>query len=467
MKTNRIRRSAVPLGLASFAAIALVAGAGLSPEAVVAKPTPDKIAAQARKALTGGQVEKAIQLSEQLVAANPQEAGYRAILGQAYLRAGRFESAAQALDEAMQLGDNSARTALGLALANSGLGLNDEAVAILDDWRDAIPAADLGLAYAMAGQSERGVAILVDALRGGENTPKLRQNLAYAYALNGRWREARIMASQDVPADKLDERISSWASRAKPEDSRLRVAGLIGAPLRSDAGMPIQLALNTSPAQQQLAAETSVERAAPVVVQSVELPAVQAQPVQQASYQPVAAPSIPAQSAKIVFVENPVIQQVPLSLPGHAPSAKSKRSVATLAAAPGRVMKRPAQPARPAAAPAVSKGSTHAIQLGSFFSEQGARRAWGQYVARNPELRDFKIVIPTANVRGKTYWRVAAAGLDGRGAGGLCSKVKARGGACFAYATTGKPANAPVYAAKPRAKAPVVALNTVPQSRKR
>lgn len=467
MRTHRNRRTALPLGLAGFAAIALAGGASLSPEAVVAKPTPDKIAVQARKALGAGQADKAIQLGERLVAANPQEPGYRAILGQAYLRAGRFESAAQALDEAMQLGDNSARTALGLALANSGLGRNAEAVAILDDWREAIPAADLGLAYAMAGQAERGTAILVDALRGGENTPKLRQNLAYAYALNGRWREARIMASQDVPADRLDERISSWASQAKPEDSRLRVAGLIGAPLRSDGGMPAQLALQLSPAQQQLAAETSIQRVEPMVAESGELPAVQAQPVQQAAYQSASLPWIQAQTAKLMFIEVPVIQRAPASLPGHGPGAKSERSAASLAGGPGRVMKRPAAPVRPAAAPVLSKGTTHAVQLGSFFSEQGARRAWGQAVARNPELRGFKMVISSSHVRGKTHWRVTAAGLDGRGAGGLCAKVKARGGTCFAYATTGKPANAPAYARNAKAKAPVVAFNGVTQSRKR
>ena len=466
MKKNRMRRTALPLGLAGAAVVALAAGVGLSPEAVVAKPAPDKIAAQARRALGSGQVEKAIQLGEQLVAANPQEAGYRAILGQAYLRAGRFESAAQALDDAMTLGDNSARTALGLALANSGMGRNDAAIAILGDWRDAIPAVDLGLAYAMAGETERGTAILVSALRGGENTPKLRQNLAYAYALGGHWREARIMASQDVPADQLDARISGWASRAKPEDSRLRVAGLLGAPLRRDAGMPAQLALNASSDQQQLAVESAAQKAAPVVAMNAELPPVQAAPPVQSRNPSAAAPVIAPRTAALVFVANPVIQRIP-SLPAKAPAATPKRPTATLAAAPGRVMKQPAQAARPAASSSVSKGSTHAIQLGSFFSEQGARRAWGQYVARNPELRGFKMVITTAQVRGKTYWRVAAAGFDGRAAGGLCSKVKARGGVCFAYATTGKPSSAPAYASKDRTKAPVMALNTGLPGRRR
>ena len=279
------------------------------------------------------------------------------------------------------------------------------------------------------------------------------------------------MASQDVPADQLDARISGWASRAKPEDSRLRVAGLLGAPLRSDAGMPAQLALSASSAQQQLAVETTAQRVAPAVAVNDELPPAQSAPVPQPRTSTVVAPVVAPRTAALVFVANPVIQRIP-SLPGKAPVAEAKRPSATLAAAPGRVMKRPVQTARPSVAPAAGKGTTHAVQLGSFFSEQGARRAWGQYVARNPELRGFKMVITTAQVRGKTYWRVAAGGFDGRGAGGLCSKVKARGGACFAYATTTKPSSAPAYASpayasKDRTNAPVMALNTGLPGRKR
>ncbi len=463
MKSKRLRRTVLPLGLAGCAAIAVAAGISLSPESVVAKPAPDKIVAEARKALGSGQYDKAIRLGEDLVAANPQEPSYRAILGQAYLRAGRFESAAQALDDAMKLGDSSARTALSLALAQSGMGRDSEAVAILNDWRDAIPAADLGLAYAMAGEAPRGVAILVEALRGGENTPKLRQNLAYAYALDGRWREARLMAAQDVPADKLDARISSWAARAKPEDSRLRVAGLLGAPLRSDAGMPAQLALSASRELQQLAAESTAPRSAPAVAANGELPPASESAAELSQYRPTNAPApvaaAPVRGPAITFVSNPVIQSVPASLPGHGSAVKAKRASASLAGAPGRTMQRPAAKPRAVQTASITKGSSHAVQLGSFFSEQGARRAWGQYVARNPELRNFNMVITSAKVRGKTYWRVAAGGLDLRSAGGLCGKVKARGGMCFAYAITGKPANAPVYARKaPAAKVPAVAL---------
>jgi Flp pilus assembly protein TadD len=469
MTSNRIRRNMLPLGLAGVMAVAIATGVGFSPSAVVAKPTPDKVLAEAQKALSKGQTEKAISLAEGLVAANPREASYRALLGQAYLRAGRFESAAQSLNDAMKLGDNSAKTALSLALANAGAGKNREAVAILDDWRDAIPAADLGLAYALAGESNRGVAILSDALRGGDNTPKLRQNLAYAYALDGRWREARVMAAQDVPADKLDARISDWAHKAKPEDGRMRVASLIGAPVRADGGMPAQLALGANSDQEQLAAETAAQRLpAPAVAVAAngELPAVTENPAELAQYQPVAAPASLPEPAAVQPAPAPVpAQQTFASTFGEpavaapSPKAKVKKPVRVAVAAPAAApaAHKPGLRPRRAAAPVIGKGASHAIQLGSFSSEQGARRAWGYYAKRNPELRNFKMKITPATVRGKSFWRVAATGLDSNGAGGLCSKVKTRGGVCFAYSTIGRPANAPVYAARAKPKAPVMA----------
>ena len=60
------------------------------------------------------------------------------------------------------------------------------------------------------------------------------------------------------------------------------------------------------------------------------------------------------------------------------------------------------------------------------------------------------MAITQATVNGKRFWRVAAAGLDGRGASGLCSAVKTRGGVCFAYAASrtlpGRAVNAPAMA---------------------
>lgn len=468
MTAIRISRKAkvlgLPLGLAGIATAALLASGTMSASAV-AKSSPDQSLAEAQKLLAKGKAEKAIELAEVAVAGNPREPSYRAVLGQAYLKAGRFDSAATAFNDAMKLGDSSARSALGLALSNVAMGRNREAVAILDDWRDAIPATDLGLGLALAGESSRGVAILADQLRSGDNSAKLRQNLAYAYALDGRWREARVMAAQDVPADQLDARLSDWAQNAKPEDSKQRVAGLIKAPLRNDPGQPVALALGDSPAQEQLAAETAAIK---TVAANGELPATGAAPAAVpvpvesaatlASYAPVdAAPAMvepaatPQQSFGAAFATETVEQ--PAAVRTHAAPRVAKQA----RVAPSiKLTHRPGL--RPRTARAAVNGS-HAVQLGSFSSQQGARRAWGIYAAKNPELRNFRMAISQATVRGKQFWRVAATGFNAGAASGMCSKVKTRGGVCFAYATnrlspTGKPAGAPMLArvAKPAIK---------------
>jgi Flp pilus assembly protein TadD len=477
-KTNRTKL--LSLGLTGAIALAIVAGSGFSDQ-VVARPTPDKTAAAAQAALAKGQVDKAISLAESVVAASPREPAYRALLAHAYLKAGRFASAATTFDDAMKLGDTSSRTALGLSLAYIGAGRNRDAVAILDDWRDAIPVADLGLALALAGEPTRGSAVLADALRGGENTPKLRQNLAYSYALDGRWREARIMMSQDVPADQMDARISEWAAQARPEDFQVRVAGLIKAPLRSDPGQPTRLALNASPAAEQLAVESAAVRDVPQVAAAtpvqpvVELPAAEPAaalasyaPVGAKPVEPVAVAAAPVEAAPVAqpaasFVQNfvsiPVVQPLPVRQPRAAAPARV------------RVAAAPTHAGKPVAA------DTHRVQLASFFTEQGARRAWGIYTAKNPELRKYRMTITKAQVRGKTYYRVAAAGLNGsQGARSLCGTVKARGMACFAYATsTGVPgtraANAPMLAqakaAAPKPAAPKAGVAGPAMARKR
>jgi hypothetical protein len=77
---------------------------------------------------------------------------------------------------------------------------------------------------------------------------------------------------------------------------------------------------------------------------------------------------------------------------------------------------------------------THLVQLGSFLTEQGARRAWTIYQNRYPELAGHRMVISEAVVNGKHYWRVSAAGFGRSSASAMCGKVKSGGESCFAYA---------------------------------
>ena len=380
--------------------------------------------------------DKAIARAEQAVLRSPQAAATRTALGQAYLAAGRFDSAAIALDDAMTLGDNSGRTALSLALAWIGQGRFQDAVSLLDDWRTEIPASDLGLALALSGETSRGVAVLADALRGGDNTSKLRQNLAYAYALDGRWQESRLMAAQDVPADQLERRMAFWALSTLPDRNSERVAALLGSPMRRDPGQPAALALKIDPAKEQLATETAAGTVASPAAPAAELPVVAA-----AEPAPVGA----VVSANLAAQTTPVLAPTPVR-----PSVFTARTTVAQAFGPApvaaaRVVARSGRVAiavRPAVA-AVGAG-THLVQLGSFSSPQGARRAWGIYTRHDRALASYRMTIVPANVRGKNVWRVAAGGIGGKlAANGLCSSLKARGGSCFAYATPLNVAPAP------------------------
>ncbi len=227
---------------------ALLAGTLLTASPAEARTSPERSAARATEALRDGKVDRAIPHAEAAVRTSPQSADYRGLLAGAYLKDGRFLAASQAFESARALGDESPRTALSLALSYVATGQSADALDLLAEVGNAIPAGDLGLATALAGQPARGVQILSQELQNGNNVPKIRQNLAFAMALNGQWREARLMMSQDVAPDQVDGRISDWALMAAPEAYQKRVAALLGVPVRTDTGMPAALALLDMPA---------------------------------------------------------------------------------------------------------------------------------------------------------------------------------------------------------------------------
>lgn len=419
-------------------------------------PRADLSAGKAEAALARGNHGAAISNAEAAVQADPRNAAYRAMLGSAYLEAGRFASAATSFDDAMKLGDNSPRTALSLALSLIGQGRHREAAALLNDWEGEIATADLGLALALAGQPERGVHLMGNAIRGGENTAKMRQNLAYAYALSGRWREARLMAQQDVPADQVGARMEEWAGHALPEAWQLRVAALLKVPAGvADQGQPQRLALGNSPAIEQLVAEASAQSASeaaaipapPVLADRApqgELPAIGA--VAARELPPLAAPAAtPVPAVSMESYPAPAAGRPNSFESAFAAPAPAGGSIAQVAQDAIRFAQSPAVQAAPlrhgakpmpASARLQRSEGSHLVQLGSFLSEQGARRAWGVYVKQNPELAAHKMVINQAVVNGKTYWRVAAGGFGKADSSAMCGKVRARGAGCFAYAAS-------------------------------
>lgn len=499
------------ISMKALAVSTAMAGALLSGCAATPAPRAEVTATQAQTALAEGQVDRGLRLAEQAVQAEPRSAAYRAMLGKAYLDAGRFASAETSFNDAMALGDNSPRIALSLALSLTAQAKYGEASALLNDWEGQIATADLGLALALAGQPERGIHLMGNAIRGGENTAKMRQNLAYAYAVAGRWREARLMAAQDVPADQLGDRIAQWAEMASPDAYELRIARLLGSPAGvRDMGQPTALALANTPGLEQLASEASgyvvdsqgelpaavAPMAAPQMAQALpagrmavpasasELPPV-GRPVVDVTPADAVAASQPADFATafatdapsggslaqvtqdaLRFVSQPVVQTMPVRY-GAAPdtattsaerpatpalATREAASTGTRQVAARTIAPRDAEPS-PVAALAMADG-THLVQLGSFSSEQGARRAWGIYVSRYPELSGHDMVITEAMVRGKRYFRVSAAGFDRANSRSMCSAVSTRGGdGCISWA-----ANAPLPGALPSRREDTVRL---------
>lgn len=411
------------VGLAVTTAIASIALAGCTTGSA---PRAETSFNDAQVALAKGKVSKAISHAEAAVLAEPRNAGYRAMLGAAYLEDGRFQAAATSFGDALQLGDNDPRTVLSYALAEAALGRNVQAVAALDEWQQDIDAADLGLAYALAGQPDRGVHILSNALRGGENTAKVRQNLAYTYALQGNWRAARVMAAEDVPADMVDERIGEWAQMALPEHFQLRIANLLQVSPTEDSGQPASLALANFPSQDMMVAEAAAQ--APVVEQEDSFELAFAEPDTTAVVAaPAPAVEQPAPVARTRFVSNEVVQAIPARSNTSAKPAKKPASRVAASSSQRRM-----------ASSADNATATHLVQLGSFSSRASAEKAWTIYQSRYPQLDGRDLVITQANVKGKTYYRVAAAGFGARSAAGMCQTVKAKGQGCIAYAQSQK-----------------------------
>lgn len=464
MKT-RIRRNALIIALAGATAMALPMGAA-------ARDNAEK----AEAALAKENADKAVSYAERAVVESPRDPEMRVLLGQAYLKAGRMVSARDSLAAAVELGDASPRTALMLALAQAGSGENRLAVGTINMQGSAIPAADRGLALALAGETARGVEIISADIRAGNNTPKSRQNLAYAFALDGRWREARAMAAQDVPAGELGDRMTEWASTARPDLYAQRVAALMGAEAVADTGMPQHLALsNSAPAMPQAApapqmAAAPAPAAKPVMVAAAEpvdaelppvkadpkpvvpappstvsLAVVQPAPVEAPKPAPAAVPSLRNAPKPVVVASLPASSAATSeAAPKAAPVAKPAPESVRVAAAPASQAKPAAQPKpapkaapKPAPKPQLptpAASGTHIAQLGSYASVEQANAGWKVFQSRYANLRGAEPVITKATVDGKDYWRVAAGGFDRQGANAMCSAVKARGNGCIPIA---------------------------------
>ena len=208
------------------------------------KQRAEKLRDAARKALVQGDKDLAIARSELAVGELPRDADSRMLLGRSYLAAGRFGSADAAFSDALALDPTLTRAAINRALAQIALGERAGALASLDRVATAGNEADIGLALALLGELERAGTLLETAAHMPGAAPRVRQNLALVYAMQGRWSDAAVVAAQDVPADQLPERLRHWATVLQLRDQPAMLVGaLLGVLPGNDPGRPIALAL--------------------------------------------------------------------------------------------------------------------------------------------------------------------------------------------------------------------------------
>ena len=388
-----------------------------SASAVQQKGNPGKLAIAAEKALASRNGVKAVEAAEAAVQLEPQNAAYRQLLGRAYVLAGRFASAESALSDAMALGNNDVSTIVNLALVQVAQGRGDTARSLLVAHADTIPASDYGLAIAMTGDAGEGVRILSQAIHDPSATVRTRQNLAYAYALAGRWKDARTIVGLDLEPLAANKRISDWAQIAEASLAPMRVAALMGVTLNdADAGQPVALAL------------APVADAAPVAMAQAEpevapLPDSQAvAPVQMVQAAPVeSAPIIRAASTPVRIAARDFIME------DRNGKVRGKASQTAVGAAPVAHMQQVAF-----IKPVASGASNWVVQLGAYDSAAVAKEKWMTMAGRSSTLAAFPVLTSQATVKGKAYHRLAISGFGNRAdAMAACRTIRVRNGQCF------------------------------------
>ncbi len=454
---SRIATLSLALGLSTVACTPGGQGGHPASLADQSPKTADKLAqraaAQARVALAAHQGDGAVAAAEQAVALRPNDAGYRMLLGQAYLADGRFASAEASFRDSLTLTPDQPKARFDLALAQIGQGHGMTARDTLHALGGTIPAGDIGLALALSGDRPAAIAMLTDLVRSGKSDARARQNLALTFALDGRWGEARAVAMQDTTPDKIDAQIAHWAELAKPtETGTTRVAAMLGVTPRADPGVPTELAL-ASPAPQAVAAPVALATA-----DAAPVPQVAAVPLSLAAATPppapTSAPTVVA-DAQAGAISVPLDAPIPAATPANAPATAVVLAAQTrqrqAAMTPPPLLRAPSSSFRsavlvqPAHASPFRAGG-YVVQLGAYSRAGAIQTAWSQASKLMPRLAGLSAARAQFSLSGTSLVRLSVSGFaDHDSAAKLCTQIRAKGGACFVRAVAG---DAPVQWAK-------------------
>lgn len=421
----------------------------------------DRAAARATAAIGARDADRAVEQAEKAVGLDTRSADKRALLGQAYLIAGRFGSARAAFRDSLTLDPEQPRVALNLALTEIATGGAPVAARRLDALNGHAADVDLGLAFALAGNSGRAVTMLETAARKEGADARTRQNLALAYALAGRWAEARATAALDLPADRINSRMLEWAMLAQSRTSWDQVAGVLDIKPHYDPGQPVALALAPDAMPIPAAPQTAPVAVADAAPQpSATPPAIEPAPVVRIAENSPAAPVAPVVVATAAAPQDAI-----------APAAIARfgtGEAVEYAAAPAPILaKTPLQPLAMAARPAVTppliaapQGPTkiayvapvrtaptmrpiarqasggYAVQLGAYSAAARVEVAWNRIAQRVRMIEDYTPSSSRFDLEQVgTVYRLSLSGFETRAAAtSVCQQIRAKGGECFVRA---------------------------------
>ena len=211
-----------------------------SPEAVAAataqwaaayakKPTDPKLALGYGRALkAGGNKDQALQVLQAAYQANVADGQLAAELGRLALDMGRMDIAKYTLHVAEAQGVNDWKTLSAQGTLHAKQGEHAQAqqyyLAALQAQPDAISVTNnLALSYALDGKADKAEDLLRKTVASGHGDKRVRQNLALVLGVQGKFGEARKMASLDMP--EADAK-SSMAYLRNMLDSSTNVASL-------------------------------------------------------------------------------------------------------------------------------------------------------------------------------------------------------------------------------------------------
>lgn len=413
----------------------------------------------AQKQLQKGNLPGALAAMEKAVEYSPQDAGFRKGLAELYMKSGRFASAEATFADVVAINPSDSRAGFYLALTKIAQNKTLEAITQLESMDSGVDASDLGLAFALAGDSRRALAILEPAAQAPGANGRLRQNLALTYALAGDWKKARAVAAQDVSPTDLAKRLQQWAQLASPQANQTRIATLLDVTPVQDPGQPTRLALAPAPSEAAYAEAAPVEAPAPVAepepvaVAAAEAIAPVAVPapveVAQAPVEPAPAQVSEEIQARYVEAAQTLVDPTPAIAPSVA-TAVADASDPEPAAVPAIVERRSYVPAAvPAYVPAqfTARKATsfsrsagrYVVQIGAFSSPRSVERAWSQAIHRYPAAAQREPLSTTVKIPGKgTFHRLSVAGFTSQSAASkACQAIKARQGVCFVRTIAG------------------------------